>query len=183
MIFKEKDIIRSKRLWIAILVVVCAMQPIFTYVFRTELVQHIVIDYLHKDATLSGRAMIWDSAHKLIAKHPLLGMGNGKDGSYYYCIVGDYEQGSIMWAHNTSLDLLTQGGILLFVAFYGIVINSIKKLFRAKGLIEKDNMIFVVMFLIYCIMGYTERFSFRMDLYLILGMAFSFTKAVIAYNE
>lgn len=183
MILKEKDIIRSKRLWIAILVVVCAMQLIFTYVFRTELVQHIVIDYLHKDATLSGRAMIWDSAHKLIAKHPLLGMGNGKDGSYYYCIVGDYEQGSIMWAHNTSLDLLTQGGILLIVAFYGIVINSIKKLFRVKGLIEKDNMIFVVMFLIYCIMGYTERFSFRMDLYLILGMAFSFTKAVIAYNE
>lgn len=183
MILKEKDIIRSKRLWIAILVVVCAMQLIFTYVFRTELVQHIVIDYLHKDATLSGRAMIWDSAHKLIAKHPLLGMGNGKDGSYYYCIVGDYEQGSIMWAHNTSLDMLTQGGILLIVAFYGIVINSIKKLFRVKGLIEKDNMIFVVMFLIYCIMGYTERFSFRMDLYLILGMAFSFTKAVIAYNE
>ena len=176
MILKEKDIIRSKRLWIAILVVVCAMQLIFTYVFRTELVQHIVIDYLHKDATLSGRAMIWDSAHKLIAKHPLLGMGNGKNGYYYYCIVGDYVQGSIMWAHNTSLDLLTQGGILLFVAFYGIVINSIKKLFRAKGLIEKDNMIFVVIFLIYCIMGYTERFSFRMDLYLILGMVFCLQK-------
>lgn len=183
MIFKEKDIIRLKRLWITILVIVCAMQLIFTYVFRTDLVQHIVIDYLHKDATLSGRDMIWDSAHKLIAKHPLLGMGNGKNGSYYYCIVGDYEQGSIMWAHNTSLDLLTQGGILLIIAFYGIVINSIKKLFRAKVFIEKENMIFVVLFLIYCIMGYTERFGFRMDLYLILGFTFSFAKTANAYSD
>lgn len=183
MILKEKDIIRSKRLWIGILVIVCAMQLIFTYAFRTELVQHIVIDCLHKDATLSGRAMIWDSAHELIAKHPLLGMGNGKNGSYYYCIVGDYEQGSIMWAHNTSLDLLTQGGVLLFVAFYGIVVNSIKKLFKARVFIEKDNMIFIVIFLIYCIMGYTERFGFRMDLYLILGVAFSFTQAANVYNK
>ncbi len=71
--------------------------------------------------------MIWDSAHELIGKHPILGMGNGKNGSYYYCVVGDYEQGSIMWAHNTSLDLLTQGGLLLLASFYCIVILSIKK--------------------------------------------------------
>lgn len=183
MTLKEKKIIRSKKLWISMLVIVCAMQLIFTYVFRTELIQHIVIDYLHKDATLSGRAMIWDSAHKLIAKHPILGMGNGKNGSYYYCIVGDYEQGSIMWAHNTSLDLLTQGGVLLIIAFYGIVINSIKKLFRSKMYIKKDSMIFVTMFLIYSIMGYTERFGLRMDLYLILGLAFSFAKVSNSYND
>ena len=66
-------------------------------------------------------------------------MGNGKNGSYYYCIVGDYKQGSIMWAHNTSLDLLTQGGVLLFVAFYGIVVNSIKKLFKARVFIENGH--------------------------------------------
>lgn len=174
MILKKRDIIRSKKLWISVLIIVCAMQLIFTYIFRTEFVQHIVIDYLHKDATLSGRAMIWDSAHELIGKHPILGMGNGKNGSYYYCVVGDYEQGSIMWAHNTSLDLLTQGGLLLLASFYCIVILSIKKLFNTIKYIEQENMIFITMFFVYCIMGYTERFDFRMDLYLILGLVVSF---------
>lgn len=183
MIVKEKDIMRSKKLWIIILIAVCATQLLFTYLFRTDLIQHIVIDYLHKDATLSGRAMIWDSAHKLIAKHPIFGMGNGENGSYYYCIVGDYEHGSIMWAHNTSLDLLTQGGILLLTLFYGIVVASIGKLFRTSKYIKKDNMIFVSMFLIYCIMGYTERFGFRMDLYLILGAAFSYAKVENVYDH
>ena len=109
-------------------------------------------------------------------------MGNGKNGSYYYCVVGDYEQGSIMWAHNTSLDLLTQGGILLFLSFYGIVFCTMKKLLGTKKKIEKENMIFIIVFIIYCIMGYTERFGFRMDLYIILGFAYSFAKISDGHN-
>ena len=88
-----------------------------------------------------------------------------------------------MWAHNTGLDLLTQGGILLLTLFYGIVVASIGKLFRTSKYIKKDNMIFVSMLFIYCIMGYTERFGFRMDLHLILGAAFSYAKAANVYNE
>lgn len=183
MIVKEKKYMRSKKLWIITLAIVCVIQLLFTYLFRMELIQHIVIDYLHKDATLSGRAMIWNSAHKLIAKHLIFGMGNGKNGSYYYCKVGDYEQGSIMWAHNTGLDLLTQGGILLLISFYGIVVASIGKFFRSTKYIKKDDIIFVVMFLIYCIMGYTERFGFRMDFYLILGAAFSYARVESVYNH
>ena len=165
-------ILRSKKAWVIILFVVCIMQLIFTYVFELNIIQYIVVNILHKDPTLSGRAMIWESAHEMIRNNFLLGRGNGRNGYYFYCVVGDYVKGSIMWAHNTSLDLLVQGGIALYLSFYGIVISALKRQLKLIKT-EKSAIIILALFITYTIMGYTERFNLRADFYIVLAMAFS----------
>lgn len=165
------DRLRVSKNWLFILIIVCAMQLLFTYTFRTELIQNIVTNYMHKDPTLSGRAMIWDAAHEMISEHLILGRGNGKNGYYFYCVVDGYQQGSIMWSHNTSLDLLVQGGVLWFISFYMLVISSLKSIFKESLRLNSISVIMVLTFICYEIMGFTERFDFRVDLYFVLAIA------------
>ena len=158
------------KFWMYLIIILSALQLIFTYIFEIDIIQHIVVNYIGKDPTLSGRTLLYNAAHELIRNHWLLGMGNGENGYYYYTVAPGYTTGGIMWAHNTSLDLLTQGGIVLFVLFYMIIARAFKYIFKKKKF-DNISLIIVCIFTTYIIMGFTERFDFRYDLHLVIAMA------------
>ncbi len=163
--------IMNAKVWIILIIVLSSMQLLFTYFFNFEIIQYIITEYMKKDPTLSGRTLLWDSAHELIYSHLLLGMGNGKNGYYFYTVVPPYTQGSVMWAHNTSLDLLVQGGISLFILFYLIIANSLKNILRKTESLDVYSIITLSVYVSYTIMGFTERFDFRYDFHFIIAFA------------
>ena len=163
-------IINNARFWVILIIFLGMMQIVFTYVFEMEFFQHIVIDYLKKDATLSGRSLLWESAHRLINSHFWFGKGNGKNGYYFYTIVAGYTQGNIMWAHNTGLDLFVQGGLILYLLFYLVVYTGFRNILKRKRF-GKIALILLCAFATYSIMGFTERFDFRVDLHWIVALA------------
>lgn len=175
------NFIYQKKLWIALIVILLVFQILFTFLLNTEIIQYIVINILHKDATLSGRTMIFSAAHELIGNNFLIGKGNGKDGYYFYVKVQQYKSGSIMWAHNTSLDLLVQGGILLLLSYYNIVYRAVKGLISEK--LTKESIVIFSAMCVYLTMGLAERFDFRIDSYLILALAGCFGKLKFAGRE
>ncbi|WP_156923007.1 O-antigen ligase family protein [Eubacterium xylanophilum] len=173
LIFLSKKVERifSAKFWKNLLIVLSIFQIAFTFIFRSKAVQYIIITLLKKDPTLSGRSLLFDSAHQLISNHFILGMGNGMDGYYYYTVSPEYETGGIMWAHNTSLDLLTQGGIILFILFYIVMFFSFSKIFKKKKRINRISLVIVCMLVAYTLMGFTERFEFRYDLHFLFAIA------------
>ena len=168
---KKQGKIFNAKFWIILITILSALQFAFTYIFSNETVQYIIITLLKKDPTLSGRSFLFTSAHELIGEHLLLGMGNGMDGYYYYTVAPGYDTGGIMWAHNTSLDLLTQGGMILFIFFYVVMFFAFKNIFMERKHTNRNYLIIICMLAIYTVMGFTERFGFRYDLHLVFALA------------
>lgn len=90
-------------------------------------VQAFIVNVLHKDATLSGRTILWSGALEMIAKQPLLGYG----GYYEY---GRFRTSALYTysCHTPYLQLMIDGGILLFAIFVLIV-------FKAFHQMKKNN--------------------------------------------
>lgn len=78
-------------------------------VFRVqELFAGIIESVLHKDATLTGRTVIWDWAMHWIGKSPIWGFGIEDSKLLMYKLHGDFA----VHAHNYYLDVIYKGGIL-----------------------------------------------------------------------
>nr|WP_296959508.1 O-antigen ligase family protein [uncultured Mediterraneibacter sp.] len=80
----------------SIILVLAGVSPIF----------QSVLDFLGKDATLTGRTYIWAAAISKFWRSPVLGYGYGELAHLQYV------------AHNQILQLLINGGLLLLVLFY-----------------------------------------------------------------
>ncbi|WP_418755415.1 O-antigen ligase family protein [Eubacterium ventriosum] len=86
----------------------------------------LIVKYLHKDITLTGRTYLWMHAFDMILMKPLLGYGG-------YFKYGSWKLGAFSYScHTTFLQLLIDGGILLFSIFCYITYTSYKNMSRNK---------------------------------------------------
>lgn len=99
--------------------VLCSMLAVFIFlvIFQGVLnFDYYVQMYFQRDATLSGRTLIWSKALEMIREKPILGYGN-----YYSSTLADviYQSriSTSITAHNTYLTNLLAGGILLLIPF------------------------------------------------------------------
>jgi O-antigen ligase len=86
-----------------------------------------------KDATLSGRTVIWQYAANFIWQHPLIGYGPGYTSSLPY-VTAMRLQFDVPHFHNAFLDCLANGGIVGFALFYGFHIFAAARTLRLRDL-------------------------------------------------
>lgn len=98
----------------AIIVVLFGMTNVY--------IQNFIVNVLHKDPTLSNRTIIWQMAFKDIAESPIIGYGG-------YYEAGRYRVGSLYTysSHTPYMQMLLDGGILLFCSFFIIPIAAFRK--------------------------------------------------------
>lgn len=95
-----------------ILIVILRLQNLFKF---------IIVDYLHKDLTLTGRTYLWDYALSVIKSNLILGVGECG-----YTVVGLH--GSYLHPHCLILDLLYKGGIIMFSLFNILIFKFSKNI-------------------------------------------------------
>ena len=80
---------------------------------------------LHKDATLSGRAWIWERAGDAFARSPLTGVGLPEPAEARALIGATH-------AHNFYLDLAFTGGLVCVAAFFLLLFLCARRLWRFR---------------------------------------------------
>lgn len=96
---------------------------------------------LHKDLTMTGRTDFWDIGLPYIRQN--FWMGTGKVGGEY---LGGYLT-SFTTLHSFYLDMLFRGGLLLFLAFWGVIFIT------SRGIASTENYVINNIFL-GCMSGY-----------------------------
>lgn len=95
-----------------------------------------LISFLGKDETLTGRVYIWSKTMNLIEKKPIIGYGlqvNSQRVSLYSSLgVDKYDVFAGLHAHNRYLEVLYRGGIMLFIAYLGMLISSAEQLYKFR---------------------------------------------------
>jgi exopolysaccharide production protein ExoQ len=79
----EGSLFRSDRLGLAFLVLGVVFSCLTIAAGYVDDPVALVLDYFGKDTTLTGRTWLWKLAKEEIAKHPLLGVGEGGFWNYY----------------------------------------------------------------------------------------------------
>lgn len=133
--------------------------------------------YFGKDLTFSGRTDVWEIATQFIPKS-FFGYGKGND-----IIANNYssDYGQILTeTHNTSLELLLVGGVILLVIFTVIVFGT----FSLNKLNNKNILVRISYFytFLYFILGLTESVAFKPELWIMFAVIAS-TNSIIRNND
>lgn len=136
----------------------------------------IIVDYLHRDLTFTGRTFLWDRIKLFIMEKPLLGYGiEGR--SIFTLKMG----GSLYThAHNTIYDLLYKGGFIALGLFMTMVGLATKELYKLKKNVIA-NTISIGLFIMYTMMNFEARED-KIGLYIILILGV-YVSNIIKSNE
>ena len=117
-IFIFSRIIKSKRMWRNIVILIIVLAISFAFIGNMEYFQYLLVDILDEGMTMSGRTLIWEQAiNNLHGIHWLIGNGYGNDYQFYLRNV--WASGK---AHNQYLSTIFNYG-LIGLFFYIILYN------------------------------------------------------------
>lgn len=131
------------------------------------LFSNIIENTLEKDITISGRTILWAQAVIDIIKKPILGYGGYFQYGSWVINVDDMIEYP---CHTPYLQLLLDGGMLLFLSFLTIVIRSFLSVKK-----ERNNIIgfFLAAGLISMMFNYITEYSQLLHFYIIVTMMFN----------
>ena len=93
---------------------------------NNEIFNNFITNVLHKDITFTGRTYLWAHAFELISMRPILGYGG-------YFVAGRSPLfGRLYPVHTTYLQVLVDGGVILFVLFVYMLYSAISKVAKFK---------------------------------------------------
>lgn len=99
-----------------LIVLVCIVSIVV--IFNYEQIIEIIDDFFHADSNGGSRLVIWSNAIKAWLYSPIFGLGPGSYSGDH--VFGGYE------AHNTFLQILTQGGIVAGIVYILFIFKLIK---------------------------------------------------------
>jgi len=97
------------------------------------LLEPIIVNYLHKSITLTGRTFLWEAVIDILESKPLLGAGvqsNEFDMIYFFRSSGRVNGTAVNHPHNHCLNIAYHGGFIalgLFLLEIFLVMNAIDK--------------------------------------------------------
>lgn len=150
----------------------------FCFFNASQLFAGFIQTYLHKTATLSDRTEIWAMAIQMIKASPLLGYGVVDNGNHILWVTG---WSSMYWqAHNNILQILLDGGLLSFTAYFALLLYVGSTLCR-KHLEGKMLSVVLSSWLALNVMGISEIFVLQnyYFLFLIVTLAACFDRRFI----
>lgn len=115
----------SKKITLKFLIIVYIFISILIVLFNFQyLFSDFIESILHKDASLSGRTYIWQSAIRNIRNSPLIGYGINMDGTIS---ISETYNGTLHASHNIMLEVLLQTGIIGFIFYFSFIYRSLKQ--------------------------------------------------------
>lgn len=127
-----------------VLVAYTIISILVVYVQNSPQIQYILVNILHKDATLSTRTYIWNLCIESLKKHPFTGLGYLNSADYQSLTNNMYATS----AHNMSLSILISGGIIGLILYIIIIIVSWKSFSRNVSVEKKISSIAIIALLI-----------------------------------
>ncbi|MEE3342815.1 MAG: O-antigen ligase family protein [Bacilli bacterium] len=161
--FIYKNPIFKKICNIKLLVIVYIILFLLIVVFRSDSgLLPMILNFLKRDTTYSGRTFIWDYAFKYIYKYPII--GNGYEG-----LVLSYLKIHQIKAHNIIIQYLYMGGLsMIYFLLYSIKI-SLKKSKDNPGNIS--NLLIYVLF-IFLVISLFDYYYSKIGLFVILCLLY-----------
>ncbi|MBR3322455.1 O-antigen ligase family protein [Candidatus Saccharibacteria bacterium] len=125
-----------------------------------------------KTSSFSGRTELWDSAIKIVKERPLIGYGINNNGNFVPAIVykGRGDVVALRQAHNQTIQLFHDGGIMAFLAFYYLMYICYKGCDKAKR--NKNSILLASSLFALNIMMITEIYSYYVAPYIIMFLCF-----------
>ena len=104
----------------------------FLFIILQELsiFANLIINYLHRDLTLSSRTTLWKQAIALFKDKPLLGYGSYYSSALANTLYGGRFIWTVITPHNTYLANLIAGGVSLFAMFFFCMFHMTKSFDR-----------------------------------------------------
>lgn len=138
-------------------------------VFRVQdIFSSLIVDFLHKDLTLTGRVYAWDLALEMIRDNMFIGYGTINGGRL--TIFDVWANTDSVSAHSYILEITLQGGLAGLGAFVGAYIAAGKKL-QKNGATQLCIFISVALFAM-IVMYITEGWVYHTFQYTILFLAY-----------
>ena len=110
------------------------------------------------DMTLNGRVFIWESALELIEEQPIIGYGAyGVLMNMFWHAIGV----GMNYAHNEILQRLMDGGVVLLIAFFLLLLSYIKPIRRLKhdkSFMSMANLCLIAMLFVMIFESLTEYY-------------------------
>jgi exopolysaccharide production protein ExoQ len=106
-------------------------------VIVVPLVDNLLIAWLGRDETLSGRTAIWEAVFLLWQQQPITGYGYGAGAELIRPLLQAMLFASAVDAHNGYLDILVETGILGFLAFVALLILVFRRGFQLVAQSER----------------------------------------------
>lgn len=130
------------------------------------IIKTIVIDYLQKDLTLTGRTEIWSGVIEFIKDNFLFGYGRGNS------VVSSFSK--LFECHNMLLEILLCGGLCFLASYILILKETFIKVNKSEDKINKRldilSLIFVFLFFI---IGLTESVPFKIEIWIMFAIIYS----------
>lgn len=142
---------------------------LFVVLQNFQIFEFVIVNILNKTMDISNRTMIWAYYIGLIFQHPFVGYGTEELGALMNM------NGTVWYAHNQILDIITQGGVLAFAMFVVWIIFSKHHIDKCSSTIFKG--IFNAVLLGYLIIGIAEHFlvSFNLCFYVFVSVGYGFS--------
>lgn len=130
-----------------------------------------VASLLNRDATFSGRTIIWTQIEEAIAQKPLFGWGvlSNED---HIAFLGSKEYNS---AHNYYLELIFSGGLVAFGFYLCFMLSILKSIRKFRGSYA-SNLLAVVLFALG--IAYLAEVYFNPILFVVFGLSANVDKFV-----
>lgn len=125
-------------------IVILRMQNIFSF---------FITNILNESITFNNRVYVWDNALKWIFKSPIFGYGFENS----LVKIQKFGASTFINAHNQILEIMYQGGIILFISFLYFVYLVISKLLQFNSKIS--IWISFIMFLLFIIFQFEVYFT------------------------
>jgi O-antigen ligase len=122
----------------------------------------IIVSIFNKTTTFSGRTTIWNSSVQKIQEHLLIGNG--------WAEVPLNWRWNVEQCHNTFLDILFVGGIVLFAIYIVITIFCLKRLDKKESSIPENVMAYI--FIGYCVVFLMEARRKDFGIFILYALMF-----------
>ena len=126
---------------------------------------------LHRDATMTGRLSLYQTAISEFYSSPL--WGNGYSDSYFKSVLKNNMGETMSVPHNSYLQLLMSGGLVWLLLFI-MLCNSVYT-HRISDLRQQDRLVIIsanTLFLAACLASFTFRDFFTVRFFLLLGLLY-----------
>lgn len=148
--FIPKQILENQYIYIASAIGATVFVVVFDAVLAFQSIQSFVVNFLHKDMTLTGRAVIYKFIPEVLNNHLLFGYGHGSSYETWMKFTHIYPN-----SQNGYIDCIVEQGLLATIVLLLLVMLTIS-IFKKSGWGEKKYYPMLVLIYTYSIISCVE---------------------------
>ena len=129
--FIPKQILENQYIYISSAIGATVFVVVFDTVLSVQLIQNFIVNFLHKDMTLTGRAIIYKFIPEVLSNHLLFGYGHGSSYETWMKFTHIYPN-----SQNGYIDCIVEQGLLATIVLFMLVMLTIS-IFKKNSMGEK----------------------------------------------